>query len=102
MLPTLSEFGIEAPVFIRKIDSRARWNPEECSTIEERARVVAEKLFRDPDNLYSIWRVRTDQELYSVIASLSEYRSPKNQNIDFIWMTEKELQEVGINPENQP
>lgn len=102
MLPTLSEFGIEAPAFIRKIDSRIQWNPEGYNTVEERARVIGEKLFREPGNLYSIWLVSTEQELYSVVASLSEYRSPKNQNIDFIWMTEEELRLVGISPENQP
>ena len=102
MPPTLSEFSIEAPVFIRKIDSRARWNPEGCNTVKERAKVVAENLFREPGDLYSIWLVSTDQELYSVVASLSEYRSSKNKNIDFIWMTEEELQEVGISPKNQP
>lgn len=102
MLPTLAELGIEAPAYIRKIDSRVRWNPEGWNTIEERARLVAEKLFREPANLYSIWLVSTDQEFYSVVASLSEYRSPKNQDIDFIWMTESELQEVGISAENKP
>ena len=61
MIPTLSELGIEAPAYIRKIDSRARWNPEGCNTIEERARVIAEKLFREPANLYSIWLVSTEQ-----------------------------------------
>jgi hypothetical protein len=100
MLPTLAELGIEAPAYLRKIDSRAKWYPEGCNTIEERARVVAEKLFREPGNLYSIWLVSTEKELYSVVASLSEYRSPKNQNIDFIWMTESELQEIGISINN--
>ena len=102
MLPTLSEFGINAPVYIRKIDSRARWHPEGCNTLEERVSVVAEKLFREPENLYSIWLVSTDQEFYSVVAALSEYRSPRNQNIDFIWMTKEELKQVGMNPTNHP
>ncbi|MBW4519300.1 MAG: hypothetical protein KME16_06310 [Scytolyngbya sp. HA4215-MV1] len=102
MLPTLSEYGIETPAYIRKIDSLARWNPEGCSTLEERAKIIAEKLFREPHNLYSIWLVNTDREFYSIVASLSEYRSPKNQNIDFIWLTEKDFQEIGIHPENQP
>ncbi|MCL1470775.1 hypothetical protein [Argonema antarcticum] len=99
MLPTLAEFGAQFPVFIRKIDSRARWNPEGCNSIEERANRVAERLFTK--DVYSIWRVTSDLEFYGVIASLSATRNPRNQDIDFIWITEEELQEVGITIEKK-
>lgn len=102
MLPSLSDFGIDVPVYIRKIDSRSRWNPEDCNTLEERAKAVAGALFREPKNIYSIWLVNTDQEFYSVIASLSEYRSPRNQNIDFIWITQDELSLLELSPINYP
>ncbi|MBD2492430.1 hypothetical protein [Aulosira sp. FACHB-615] len=98
MLPTLSEFGIEPPVYIRKIDSRASWHPQEGdANLAERARLAATKLFKEPDNIYSLWLVNTEQEFYSVVASLSANRSPKNQNLDFIAIKETELREVGIN-----
>lgn len=99
-LPTLSEFGIDSPVFIRKIDSRGHWNPEGCKTLAERARAITKKLFKSSERQYSIWLVRQDQEFYGVIASLSAGRSPRNQDIDFIWMTESELAEVGITLES--
>ncbi|MEH2104665.1 hypothetical protein [Nostoc sp.] len=102
MLPTLLEFGIEAPAYIREIRSRTRWNPEGCDTVEKRARVVAENLFDEPSHLYSIWLVSTDQELYNVIASRTDNRNPRERDIDFIWITEDELQEVGIIAENKP
>lgn len=100
MLPTLAEFGAQFPVFIRKIDSRVRWNPEGCNSIEERANLVAERLFTK--EVYSIWRVTSDLEFYGVIASLSAGRNPRNQDIDFIWITEEELQEVGMIIEQKP
>lgn len=94
MLPTLEDFGISAPVYIRKIDNINRWNPEGCSNIEERAKRVADSLFRE--DVYSLWKVASDEEFYGVIASLSARRNPKDQNIDFIWILEQDLQEVHI------
>jgi hypothetical protein len=97
MLPTLSEFGVTTPAYIRKIDSRASWHPQEGDVnLDVRARLAAEKLFKEPGNIYSLWLVNTEQEFYSVVASLSANRSPKNQNLDFIWLTESELQVFGI------
>lgn len=102
MLPSLLDFGIKVPSYIREIRSRTRWNPEGCNTVAERAKVVAENLFNEADHLYSIWLVRTEQELYSVIACRTDNRNPRERDIDFIWMTEEELQGIGIFPNNQP
>ena len=96
MLPSLLDFGIQPPAYIREIRSRTRWEPEGCNTIEERARAVAESLFDKPTHLYSIWLVSTDQEFYGVVASRTDDRNPREQDIDFIWVTEDELQEVGL------
>lgn len=83
MLPSLSDFGIIAPAYIREIRSRTRWNPEGCNTIKERARVVAESLFNQVNHLYSIWLVSTEQELYSVIACRTDNRNPREQRHRF-------------------
>lgn len=99
MLPTIEEFGIQYPVYIRKIDARTHWAPEDCNSPEERAKRVADKLFKD--SIYSIWRVTSDSEFYGLIASLSAGRDSKEKNIDFIWITEDELKEVGITPEQK-
>lgn len=100
MLPTLEEFGINPPVYIRKIDSRTRWNPEGCSNDEERAKLISDSLFKE--EVYSLWMVNSPAEFYGVITSLSSRRNPKHQDIDFIWIMEEELQEVGIKPEPIP
>lgn len=100
MLPTLKEFGITSPVYIRKIDSRGRWNPEECKSVEERAEKVANSLFKE--EVYSIWLVTSDSDFYGAVASLSAKRTPKQQDVDFIWITEEELQEVGIVAQPKP
>jgi hypothetical protein len=96
MLPTLSDFGISSPVYLRKINSRTHWHPQDCNTLAERAKAVSKKLFDNPKHIYSLWRVSTDREFYSVVASLSANRSPKNQDLDFIWITESELQKLDI------
>lgn len=98
MLPTLQEFGIDRPVFLRKINSRAHWNPEGVTDNHDRARQVAERLFQSPRGIYSLWRIATEQEFYSVIGALSATRSPQNQDIDFIWMYELEASDIVMEP----
>lgn len=98
MLPTLSEIGVELGVYIRKINNRNHWHPEGINNIEERSKKVAAKLFNYPENVYSIWFVSSEQEFYCVVAALSADRSPKNQNIDFIYITKDELAQLGLSP----
>lgn len=102
MLPTLSDFGISFPVYIRKLNNRNHWQPQDCNTLAARAGAVAKKIFNDPEGIYSLWRVSTDQEFYGVVASLSANRSPKNQDLDFIWIAESELEEFGIEAQLSP
>lgn len=94
MPPTLKGLGINPPVFIRKIDSRGHWDPEECSNDEERATRVANRIFKE--EVCSLWLVRSDSDFYGIVASLSARRSPKQQDINFIWVTEQELKELDI------
>ncbi len=94
MLPRLEEFDVQPPAYIRKIDSRTHWNPEDCENDNERVQKVVERVFRD--EIYSIWLVNSAPDFYGVIASLSARRNPRNQDIDFICITRDELDEVGI------
>lgn len=94
MLPKLEDFDVKPPAYIRKIDSRGRWNPEDCKDENERVQKVVERVFRA--EIYSIWLVKSEPDFYGVIASLSAGRNPKNQDIDFICITSDELDEVGI------
>jgi hypothetical protein len=61
MLPTLADFNITPPVYLRKINSRGRWNPEN-SGIEDRIQKVADSNFNNPSNIYSLWLVNSDDE----------------------------------------
>jgi hypothetical protein len=99
MLPTLQDFGIACPVYIRKINSRAHWNPEGTHNNYDRARQVAERLFQSSAEIYSLWRIGTNQDFYSVVAALSAFRSPRNQDIDFIWLTVTEAEALGLKME---
>ncbi|MEA5469933.1 hypothetical protein [Spirulina sp. 06S082] len=94
MLPTLEDFGISPPVYIRKINSRSSWKPDpEISDPRKRLEKIAEASF---DETSSIWLVNSEQDFYSVIASLSANRTSRHQDIDFIWLTDQELDSVGI------
>lgn len=94
VLPTFVEkFDVKLPAYIRKINSRAHWDVEGGSTME-RAKKVTESLFKS--ELNSIWLINSDTEFYGVVASLSANRTPKNQIIDFICITQLDLDEEGV------
>jgi hypothetical protein len=95
MLPTLEGFGIQTPAYIRKIDKSRHWNQEGCNSQQERAQKAALDIFEDGIN--SLYLVKSDQDFYAMIVAISANRNPKDQNFDFIWITEEELQEAGIN-----
>lgn len=96
MLPSLSDLGIEPGSFIRKLDNQNHWNAYKDKDFSIASELVAEKIFKGTREKYSLWKVNTEQEFYGVIASLMANATPKDRNIDFVWVTKHELEEVGI------
>lgn len=80
MLPNLlDDFGISLPVYLRKIDKKSHWNPENL-TGEERVEKVANRVFNN--DICSLWYVSTNEDFYGVVASISAGRNPRHQDID--------------------
>ena len=78
MLPSLTDFGIHNPVYIRKINKRSHWRPESCESLEARAHTVVNRIFKpSSSNLHSLFRVETSEQFYGVIATLSAGRTPQ-------------------------
>ncbi|MEB3214113.1 MAG: hypothetical protein VKL39_22385, partial [Leptolyngbyaceae bacterium] len=103
MLPTLNDFGIYKPGYIRKVDKRGHWKPEDSYDLESRAKIAAERIFKlNSKNLYSLWYVETAEQFYGMVAVLSAGRTPKNQDIDFLWIDAEELSSASIEPEPVP
>lgn len=96
MPPTCQDFGINFPVYIRKMDNKSHWNPQDCNDEEERANRVAQKVFKNKTS--SLWLVTSNEDFYGVIAALSENRNPRHQDVDFLLITEEDLYKVGITP----
>jgi hypothetical protein len=97
MLLCLKDLGFEFPSFLRKINNKSHWEPEEGDQdLDIRAQTVAEKIFDEQKGIYSLWHISTEEEFFGVVASLTTNANPKNRNIYFIWITESELKEVGI------
>lgn len=90
-LPELEDFDIQKPGYIRKLDSRSRWHPEGCETLEDRAKAVVQRIFANPKHIYSLWFVENKDQFYGVVAELSAGRSSKNKNLDFLWIDAAEL-----------
>lgn len=95
-LPGLEDFEIHKPGYIRKLRSRDRWHPEGCDTLEERAKAVVQKIFANPEQIYSLWFVENSEQFYGVVAALSAGRSPRNQNVDFLWIDPEELASAAV------
>ncbi|PSB25353.1 hypothetical protein C7B82_23785 [Stenomitos frigidus ULC18] len=96
MLPSLFDLGIEPGSFIRKLDNQNHWNAHQDEDLSRASKLIAEKIFKEAGEKYSLWKVNTEQEFYGVVASLTANANPKDRNIDFIWVTKSELKEVDI------
>lgn len=100
MLPSLTDLGIDKPGYIRKVDKKGHWNPEGCNDLESKAKAASERVFKpNSENLYSLWYVETVEQFYGMIAVLSAGRTPKNQDIDFVWIDAEELNSASIKPD---
>lgn len=95
MLPTLADFNISSPVYLRKINSRGRWNLENTGS-ENLIQKVVDGNFNKDNNIYSLWLVNSDEDLYGIISALSADRNPKDQDIDFIYLTPEEIENLSI------
>jgi hypothetical protein len=94
MLPNLlDDFGISLPVYLRKIDKKSHWNPENL-TEEERVEKVANRVFNN--NICSLWYIGTNEDFYGVVAAISASRNPRQQDIDFVYLTENDLDSCQI------
>ncbi|MDX2231104.1 MAG: hypothetical protein NW220_15820 [Leptolyngbyaceae cyanobacterium bins.349] len=92
MLPSLTDFDIYKPGYIRKVDKRGHWKPEDCHDLETRAKAASERVFKaNSENLHSLWYIETAEQFYGMIADLSAERPHKNQDIDFVWIDAEEL-----------
>jgi hypothetical protein len=86
MLPSLVDLGIEPGSFIRKLDNQNHWNAYKDQDVSVAPQSVAEKVFREAGEKYSLWKIHTEQEFYGVVASLTANATPRDRNIDFIWI----------------
>lgn len=103
MLPSLTELGFESPSYLRKINNRTHWHPQEGdNNLTIRAQLAAEKLFNEQNSLYSLWYISNKDQFYCVVASLTANANPRDRNIDFILIGESELNDVNISLSNSP
>ncbi|NJL21604.1 MAG: hypothetical protein HC895_13575 [Leptolyngbyaceae cyanobacterium SM1_3_5] len=97
MPPSLPEIGIEieaVPVYIHKIDRPVFWNSDD--DLEQRVNNAVAKIFKDPESIYSFWRVQSDFDFYCIAASLSAGRSSPSEEISFLWVKSEELEALGL------
>lgn len=90
MVVSISDVGIEeSPVYIHKIDRRSFW--ESTEDTDERTSNAVKLIFKDPEFIYSFWRVTSNLDLCCVAASLNAGRGSLEEEINFIWLTDLDL-----------
>ncbi|MEB3289233.1 MAG: hypothetical protein VKI82_04925 [Leptolyngbya sp.] len=101
--PSLAELGIKPGSFIRKLDKQTHWNAfADQEDLSMAALEVAARVFGEQGEIYSLWKVSTEQEFYGIVASLTATANPKDRNIDFIWISDHELEAAGVSLDNVP
>lgn len=82
------------PVLIHKIDKKSYWIISD--DLDDRAREAVNLIFNNEDDLYSFWKIGSDQELSSVAMSINAGRGSLKEQIDFIWVAPEEIERIGI------
>ncbi len=90
------KYDIKLPVYIHKIDRSSYWVCEDG--IEQGVENALNNIFNSHDYIYSIWLVTSEQDLCCVAATLNANRGSPTEEIPFIWMTQEDLEHIGLIP----
>jgi len=85
-----------SPLYIHKIDRPSYWKFSD--DFERRVDDAVSHIFKDSEHLYSFWRIASSMDLYCVAASLNAKRDSPEEDIPFIWLTDLEMGEFGLEP----
>ena len=89
-----SQFGISEPVLARKISNKNLWS-RYLPYVKGTAIDIASDIFTaQKDN--SLYLLEDDDDVRGFVASLNGPRTPQNQRLDFICMTEADLRSAQI------
>ncbi len=88
------KYGITLPVYIHKIDRNSYWNCEDG--IEQGVENALNNVFNSHDYIYSLWLITSEQDLHCVAATLNANRGSPSEEIPFIWITQKDLEQIGL------
>lgn len=90
------KYSIDLPVYIHKIDRNSYWVCEDG--IEQGVENALNNIFNSHDFIYSLWLINSEQDLHCVAATLNANRASPKEEIPFIWMTQGDLDQVGVVP----
>ena len=102
-LPTVTgTLGIPAPVFLRKLRRKSHWGAAD-DPIDERAVIAVREVFlTERGNTYSVYLIRTDEDLRRVAIGLNGNRDSLTEVLDLVAFLPNELQAVGISFQATP
>jgi len=100
--PSLSDIVMpHKPVYLRKLDRKADWGNDElppAQRIEDAVRLV----FHRDTHPYSVYLVRTDEDLRRVIIGMNGGRQSLSSESYFIALHAEDLQAVGLHASHTP
>lgn len=100
--PSLADI-VQPPmaVYLRKLDRKTDWGSEETPP-EERAEDVVRLVFQPDSNSYSVYLVRSDEDLHRVIIGMNGGRQSLSSESYFIALQPGDLDAIGLHADHTP
>jgi len=82
--------GAPLPLYLRKLDKKSRWgHPDDA--INDRVAVATAEFFPYPNNCFSLYLIRSTNDLCRVVVALNLRRNRRNDHIDLVGFLESEI-----------
>lgn len=82
--------GAPFPLYLRKLDKKSRWgHPDDA--IADRVAVATTETFPYPGNCFSLYLIRSMDDLRRVVVALNLRRNRRNNDIDLVGFLESEI-----------
>lgn len=82
--------GATFPLYLRKLDKKSRWGHPDDG-MKDRVAVATAEIFPDPDDEYSLYLIRSANDLCRVVVALNLRRNRPNDHVDVVGFLESEI-----------
>jgi hypothetical protein len=88
-------YGVPWPFLIVKLGRKRFWGSLD-QPLDERLAAAADKIFPSTDRPFSMYRVRSEEDVYRVAVAMNAGRSSLSEDSSFVAFLDEELVQLGI------